>query len=174
MKIARYVIFLQLIACLSACSQERIMIRNHEKTFDKVFESCIDKTDTNMVEIIDTSKIVILESDLQYLGNVTGYDQSNLQIIAVHQTYGLPRCPHGKGRIYIVKDKKVIGWYDGFVCGFKAYLNNGMLMVQAYKDSPFTKIDFSTGIPSSIFLPEDSCGNGDEYPFFKKKNKKSL
>ncbi len=163
----RCIISLLLIACFSACSQDR-MISNHGKAFDKAFESCIDNADTNRIEIINTSETEILKSELQYLGNVIGSDKSSLQIIAVHLTYGLLHSPHGKGQIYIVKDKKVIGRYDGFGCGFNACLNNGMLMVQPYENSPFTKIDFSAGIPSSIFLPEDSCGYGDEYPFCKK------
>ena len=82
-KMVRCIISLLLIACFSACSQDR-MISNHGKAFDKAFESCIDNADTNRIEIINTSETEILKSELQYLGNVIGSDKSSLQIIAVH------------------------------------------------------------------------------------------
>ena len=50
---------------------------------------------------------------------------------------------------------------------FKAHLDNGKLMIQPEEDCPFTEIDLSKEIPSNIFLLEDSCGGGDEYPFCK-------
>ena len=139
----------------------------YETSFDEALASIIDKTDTNTVEIVATSENEILQDKLQNIGYAIGPNKSSLQIILVKSIFGLRHSPHGNGKIYIVKNKKVIGYYNGLMYNFKAYLDNGRLMVQPEEDCPFTKIDFSKEIPSNIFLQEDSCGGGNEYPFCK-------
>ena len=143
------------------------VLSTHEARFHKAFESLIDKNDTNTVKIVSKTKYEIFSDELQNIGYATGPNESRLQIILVKSEFGLIDRPHGKGFIYIVKDKKVIGYYNDFIHDFKAHLDNGKLMVQSEEDYPFTKIDFSKEIPSNIFLIEDSCGGGTEYPFCK-------
>lgn len=143
------------------------VLSTHETRFDEVFTSIIAKTDTNVVEIVSKLGNEILEDKLQNIGNAIGPNESCLQIILVKSIFGLRHSPHGNGKIYIVKNKKVIGYYNDLMYNFKAYLDNGRLMVQPEEDCPFTKIDFSKEIPSNIFLQEDSCGGGNAYPFCK-------
>lgn len=137
----------------------------YDSRFDEVLTSCIEKTDTNAVELVAKSETEIMESKLQNIGSVVGADGSRLQIITVKSNYGLRHSPHGNGRIYVVKDKKIIGYYHGLLYDFKACVNNGKLMVQASEGCPSTEIDFSKEIPASIFLLEDSSGGGNEYLF---------
>jgi hypothetical protein len=143
------------------------VLSTHEARFHKAFESLIDKNDTNTVKIVSKTKYEIFSKELQNIGYVTGPNESRLQIVLVKSEFGLIHTPHGKGLIYIVKDKKTIGCYNGLMYNIKAYLDNGKLMVQSEKDCPFTEIDFSKEIPSNIFLLEDSCGGGNAYPFCK-------
>ena len=143
------------------------VLSTHESRFHQIFESLIDKNDTNTVKIVSKTKYEILGNELQNIGYVTGPKESRLQIILVKSEFGLIDSPHGKGLIYIVKDKKTIGCYNGLMYNFKAHLDNGKLMIQPEEDCPFTEIDLSKEIPSNIFLLEDSCGGGDEYPFCK-------
>ena len=143
------------------------VLSTHETRFDEVFTSIIAKTDTNVVEIVSKLGNEILEDKLQNIGNAIGPNKSYLQIILVKSAFGFQHSPHGKGKIYIVKNKKIIGYYNGLMYNFNAYLDNGILMVQPEGNSPFTKIDFSKEIPSNIFLLEDSCGGGNAYLFCK-------
>ena len=143
------------------------VLSTHEARFHKAFESLIDKNDTNTVKIVSKTKYEIFSKELQNIGYVTGPNESRLQIILVKSEFGLIDRPHGKGFIYIVKDKKTIGCYNGLMYNFNAHLDNGKLMVQSEENCPFTEIDFSKEIPSNIFLLEDSCGGGNEYPFCK-------
>ena len=143
------------------------VLSTHEARFHKAFESLIDKNDTNTVKIVSKTKYEIFSKELQNIGYVIGPNESRLQIILVKSEFGLLHSPHGNGRIYILKDKKVIGYYNGLMYNFKVHLDNGKLMVQSKEDCPFTEIDFSKEIPSNIFLLEDSCGGGNEYPFCK-------
>ena len=149
------------------------VLSTHEARFHKAFESLIDKNGTNTVKIVSKTKYEIFSKELQNIGYVTGPNESRLQIILVKSEFGLIHSPHGKGLIYIVKDKKTIGCYNGLMYNIKAYLGNGKLMVQSEKDCPFTEIDFSKEIPSNIFLLEDSCGGGNEYPFCKEEQTES-
>lgn len=137
----------------------------YDSRFDEVLVSCIEKTDTNAVELVAKSETEIVESKLQNIGSVVGADGSRLQIITVKSNYGLRHSPHGNGRIYVIKDKKIIGYYHGLLYDFKACVNNGKLMVQASEGCPSTEIDFSNEIPASIFLLEDSSGGENEYLF---------
>ena len=143
------------------------VLSTHEACFHKTFESLINKNDTNTVNITSKTKYEIFSKELQNIGYVTGPNESRLQIILVKSEFGLIDSPHGKGLIYIVKDKKTIGCYNGLMYNFKAHLDNGKLMIQPEEDCPFTEIDLSKEIPSNIFLLEDSCGGGNEYPFCK-------
>ena len=143
------------------------VLSTHEARFHKAFESLIDKNDTNTVKIVSKTKYEIFSKELQNIGYVIGPNESRLQIILVKSEFGLLHSPHGNGRIYILKDKKVIGYYNGLMYNFKVHLDNGKLMVQSKEDCPFTEIDLSKEIPSNIFLLEDSCGGGNEYPFCK-------
>lgn len=143
------------------------VLSTHETRFDEVFTSIIAKTDTNVVEIVSKLGNEILEDKLQNIGNAIGPNESCLQIILVKSVFGFHHSPHGKGKIYIVKNKKIMGYYNNLMYNFNAYLNNGILMIQPEEDCPFTKIDFSKEIPSSIFLLEDSSGGGNTYPFYK-------
>ena len=137
----------------------------YDSRFDEVLALCIEKTDTNAVELVAKSETEIMESKLQNTGSVVGANRSRLQIITVKSNYGLRHSPHANGKIYVVKDKKIIGSYHGLLYGFKACINNGKLMVQATESCPSTEIDFSKEIPSSIFLQEDFSGGGNEYLF---------
>ena len=143
------------------------VLSTHEARFHKLLESLIDKNDTNTVKIVSKTKYEIFSDELQNIGYATGPNESRLQIILVKSEFGLIHSPHGKGLIYIVKDKKTIGCYNGLMYNFKAHLDNGKLMIQSEEDCPFTEIDFSKEIPSNIFLLEDSCGGGNEYPLCK-------
>ena len=143
------------------------VLSTHEARFHEAFESLIDKNDTNTVKIVSKTKYEIFSKELQNIGYVIGPNESRLQIILVKSEFGLLHSPHGNGRIYILKDKKVIGYYNGLMYNFKVHLDNGKLMVQSKEDCPFTEIDLSKEIPSNIFLLEDSCGGGNEYPFCK-------
>lgn len=149
------------------------VLSTHETRFHEVFESLIDKNDTNTIKIESKTKHEIFGSELQNIGYVIGPNESRLQIISVKSEFGLIHSPHGKGLIYIVKDKKTIGCYNGLMYNFNAHLDNGKLMVQSEENYPFTKIDFSKEIPSNIFLIEDSCGGGNEYPFCKEEQTES-
>ena len=139
----------------------------YETRFDEAFASIIAKTDTNVVEIVSKLGNEIPEDKLQNIGNAIGPNESCLQIILVKSAFGFQHSPHGKGRICIVKNKKIIGYYNGLMYNFNAYLDNGIIMIQPEENCPFTKIDFSKEIPSNIFLLEDSCGGGNAYPFCK-------
>ena len=149
------------------------VLSTHEARFHKAFESLIDKNDTNTVKIVSKTKYETFSDELQNIGYVTGPNESRSQIILVKSEFGLIHSPHGKGLIYIVKDKKTIGCYNGLMYNFKAHLDNGKLMIQSEEDCPFTEIDFSKEIPSNIFLLEDSCGGGNEYPFCKEEQTES-
>lgn len=158
-------LFIFVYILLPRCKQKCII--NTWNSFWRGFYINYCQKDTNVVEIVSKLGNEILEDKLQNIGNAIGPNESCLQIILVKSVFGFHHSPHGKGKIYIVKNKKIMGYYNNLMYNFNAYLNNGILMIQPEEDCPFTKIDFSKEIPSSIFLLEDSSRGGNTYPFYK-------